>query len=153
MTHNKLSYKRLAIFIILCALVMGFGGLFMPGPWYDSLQKAPWTPPNLAFPIVWSILYIFIAISGWQIFAHNNTKLKLLWSIQLAANAAWSWVFFGQHWVLIGLIDLAVLDVLILTMIVKCMKSQLKVAAILMIPYIVWLFIATSLNMFILFNN
>jgi len=108
---------------------------------------------NLAFPIVWSILYIFIAISGWQIFAHNNTKLKWLWSIQLAVNAAWSWVFFGQHWVLIGLIDLAVLDVLILTMIVKCMKSQLKVAAILMIPYIVWLFIATSLNMFILFNN
>ena len=153
MNQSKLSYKRLLIFIILCALVMGFGGLFMPGPWYESLQKAPWTPPNLAFPIVWSILYIFIAVSGWQIFAHDNAKLKWLWSIQLAVNAAWSWVFFGQHWVLVGLIDLIILDVLILIMIIKCAKSQLKIPAILMTPYITWLFIATSLNMFILFNN
>ena len=153
MNQSKLSYKRLLIFIILCALVMGFGGLFMPGPWYESLQKAPWTPPNLAFPIVWSILYIFIAVSGWQIFAYDNAKLKWLWSIQLAVNAAWSWVFFGQHWVLVGLIDLIILDVLILIMIIKCAKSQLKIPAILMTPYITWLFIATSLNMFILFNN
>jgi len=139
MKQQKRSYKQLPIFVILCALAMGFGGLFMPGPWYESLQKAPWTPPNIAFPIVWSILYIFIAISGWLIFAYHNTKLKWLWSIQLVVNTAWSWIFFGQHWVLIGLIDLIILDILVLMMIANCFKQQLKTAAILMIPYIGWL--------------
>lgn len=153
MSQNTSQYKHLPLFIILCTLAMGFGGLFMPGPWYESLQKAPWTPPNIAFPVVWSFLYVFIAVSGWQIFSHHSSRLKWLWSIQLAVNTAWSWVFFGQHWVLIGLIDLIILDALVLTMIIKCFKSQLKAAAILMIPYIIWLCIATSLNAFILVNN
>jgi len=76
MNQNKLSYKSLPIFVILCALAMGFGGLFMPGPWYESLQKAPWTPPNIAFPIVWSILYIFIAIRGCK----HDLVMGLFWS-------------------------------------------------------------------------
>ncbi len=148
-----LSYKRLPIFLIICILAMGFGGLFVPGPWYESLNKAPWTPPNLAFPIVWSILYLFIAISGWQIFAHHNKSLKWLWCIQLAVNTAWSWVFFGQHWLLAGLLNLITLDALVILLILKCYQSKLKMSIALMLPYIAWLLIATSLNGYIVINN
>ena len=150
---QHLEYKYLALFLLISVLVMGFGGLFLPGPWYETLVKAPWTPPNLAFPIVWGVLYFFIAISGWQIFAHDNKNLKLLWVVQLFFNALWSWIFFGQHWVLIGLIDIVILDLLIVLLIIYCIKSHLKLSAILMTPYLIWLCIATSLNIYILLNN
>ena len=153
MPEAKLSYKYLPIFLIISLLVMGFGGLFIPGLWYESLNKAPWTPPNLAFPIVWAVLYLFIAISGWQIFAQNNTNLKILWSTQLAVNTIWSWVFFGQHWVLAGLINLVILDILVILLTLKCHQSKLKMSTALMLPYISWLLIATSLNTYIYINN
>ena len=150
---QNLNYKNLIPFLVICLLVMSFGGLFLPGPWYESLQKAPWTPPNLAFPIVWNVLYLCIAISGWQIFAQGNTTLKLLWVTQLFINAVWSWIFFGQHWVLFGLIDLMILDISIIALIFHCIKQQLKLSTLLMSAYLVWLCIATSLNIYILLKN
>ena len=153
MPATKPSYKYLPIFLIISLLVMGFGGLFIPGPWYESLNKAPWTPPNLAFPIVWAFLYLFIAISGWQLFAQNNASLKLLWGTQLAVNTIWSWIFFGQHWVLAGLINLVILDILVILLTLKCHQSKLNMSTVLMLPYIGWLLIATSLNIYIYIYN
>ena len=54
-------------FVALSGLVATSGILFKPGPWYVGLRKPGWTPPNLAFPIVWSILYLLIAVSGWLV--------------------------------------------------------------------------------------
>jgi len=146
-------WQSLAAFLLVCVLVFAFGGLFAPGDWYASLLKAPWSPPNIAFPIVWSVLYTLIAITGWQIFHKGNSVLKALWLLQLSLNALWSWVFFGQHWVLLGLLNLIAIDVLVINLALKAKRAGLGSVSVLLIPYIAWLLLATSLNAFILFAN
>jgi len=148
------SWKSLPIFAIACLITLLIGGLFVPGPWYESINKAPWTPPNIAFPIVWSILYILIAINGWLIHTLNSDQsLKWLWWIQLFINAAWSWIFFGKYWTIVGLVDLILLVTLVSIMIIKCYKQQLRLAAYLLMPYCLWLILATSLNAYIVIYN
>ena len=149
----KAAWKTLPLFMFVCILVMGFGGLFQPGEWYESINKAPWTPPNLVFPIAWSILYVLIAVVGWKLFAHGSSVVKWLWSLQLLLNAAWSWLFFGQHWLVAGLIDLLLLVVIVGILIVKLFKEKLNSAGLMLLPYLVWLMLATSLNTYILIYN
>ena len=150
---KTMPLRNLAIPLIACFATLAFGGLFTPGEWYEALNKAPWNPPNVAFPIVWTILYLFIAISGWQIFSSNIIQLKWCWWAQLSVNAIWSWVFFGQQWVLIGLIDIVILNVMVITLIIGCFKCKLNLSAFLLLPYIAWLLLATTLNGYILLNN
>lgn len=147
------QWLLLPIFILICYSVAYFGALFTPGEWYENLNRAPWSPPNIAFPIVWGILYFFIAVAGWLIFNHGDSKLSLLWVIQLTLNAIWSWIFFGQHWLTFGLIDLLLLVTILSALIIKCWQQQLKLATFLLIPYLLWLCIATSLNSYILIAN
>ena len=147
------QWLYLPVLILICYAVAYFGSLFSPGEWYENLNRAPWSPPNIAFPIVWSILYFFIAVAGWLIFNHGDSRLISLWVIQLTLNAAWSWIFFGQHWLTIGLIDLLLLIAVVTILIIKCWSQQLKLATILLIPYFLWLCIATSLNSYILIAN
>lgn len=154
---TSVSHQRpwllLALFLLISLLVFGFGGLFQPGDWYQTINKAPWTPPNLVFPIAWFFLYIFIAIAGWQLFLQRNQTLKWLWAVQLIFNASWSWVFFGQHWITLGLIDLLLIDALVATLIWKCWQAKLRTTAYLLCPYLAWLALATSLNVFIVVYN
>lgn len=145
--------KKLPLPLIACLATFAFGGLFIPGDWYASLNRAPWSPPNIAFPIVWSVLYVFIAISGWHIFSGHNNTLKRLWCVQLGVNAIWSWIFFGQHWVLLGFINIAALIILVAILIFKCYKEKHKFSAYLLFPYLLWLMLASSLNGYILLNN
>ena len=149
----KEKWPSLLVFLLICFAVFSFGGLFRPGDWYLSLNQAPWSPPNIAFPIVWSFLYVFIAIAGWQIYHQGNSTLRALWITQLILNGLWSWVFFGQHWVVVALINIVLLDVLVINLILKARRAGLKMASLLLGPYIVWLLLATSLNTYIVIAN
>ena len=150
---SKRDWGTLPIFISACYFTAYLGAIFPPTQWYIELNKAPWTPPNIAFPIVWSILYFFIAIVGWIIFRHGNRQIKALWCVQLFFNGLWSWLFFGENWPLISLIDLILLTILAIILTLKCWQNQLKLATLLLIPYSIWLCIATSLNTFIVIYN
>ena len=147
------NWQSLAIFLLICFLVFSFGGLFRPGDWYLALNKAPWTPPNIAFPIVWSFLYLCIALSGWQIYHLGNTTLKTLWLLQMLLNALWSWIFFGQHWLLLGLLTIITLDALVINLALKARRLKLGFASLMLVPYITWLLLATSLNTYIVLAN
>jgi benzodiazapine receptor len=147
------NWKTLPVFLGISFLTMGFGGLFRPGDWYTSLNLAPWTPPNIAFPIVWGFLYLLIALAGWKIFSHNNARLKQLWIAQLLINAAWSWLFFSQHWVGIALIDILVLDLLVGLLVASCFKARLISAAWMLLPYLTWILLASTLNIYVLLMN
>lgn len=152
--HNSKmsSYKNLALCSIACLIVFSFGGIFRPGEWYTQINIAPWNPPNFVFPIVWSFLYVCIAIAGWKIFNLNKTNLKILWLAQLSLNGLWSWIFFGQKWVLIGLIDIVLIIALTAILIIKCW-SKSKVSAALLMPYLAWLLLASTLNLYIFLAN
>jgi len=147
------QWLSLPFFFIVCFTVAYIGAIFPPGQWYEDLNRAPWSPPNIAFPIVWSTLYCFIAISGWWVFLHGLKKQKTLWCIQLILNVVWSWIFFGQHWVAVGLVDLLLLIASVFLLILSCWRSNLKLPVFLLLPYLVWLLIATSLNTYILLEN
>ena len=69
--------------------------------WYRSLNKPKFTPPDQVFPVVWTTLYALMAWSGYRVWSaapsrQRNTALRL-WMSQLAANAKWSKLFFGEH--------------------------------------------------------
>ena len=144
---------KLVISILASFAAGGIGSLFtfkaIP-TWYAGLRKPPYTPPNWVFGPVWTTLYILMGISVFLVWhkglATNGVMLAftLFW-IQLAFNAFWSIIFFGMKSKGGGVIIIIVLWLLILaTMIASFQVSWW--AGTLLIPYIVWVGIASYLN-------
>src|ERR1700722_8524008 len=82
--------------------------------WYRELDKPSFTPPDAVFPVVWTSLYALIAWSGWRVWSaapsrQRNAALRL-WISQLAANAKWSKLFFGQRRPTLALADVLALE-------------------------------------------
>lgn len=152
--HGSQSLRKLLICSVGCLAALSFGGLFQPGEWYETLNRAPWNPPNIAFPIVWTTLYVMIAFSGWILSKSGNTQLIVLWWVQLGLNALWSWFFFGQQWITIALIDIAAILVLV-GLLIKLSRANpdTRFAGTLLLPYAAWLCLAFSLNAYILMYN
>jgi tryptophan-rich sensory protein len=142
---------KLALWLIISFLPGLFGRVFKPGAWYETLPKAPWTPPNIAFPIVWSTLYACMGVAAWLVFKDGFAQKRgalTLFIAQLILNALWSWLFFGRHWVGGALIELAVLTVLVFATLIE-FRGHTTFSALLMTPYFLWLLVALSLNGYI----
>lgn len=134
----------------LAAWMIG-GALTRPNlDWYATLAKPGFTPPNLAFPIAWSILYTLMAISAWMVWRAPgdpaDKKLALTWfGIQLVVGVLWSLGFFWMQNVALGLgVVLLLLVVIVITIVFFDRVS--RVAALLLIPYVLWVSFATALN-------
>jgi len=130
--------------------VVGIGWLIgatnLPGAWYASLAKPGFVPPNWAFPVAWTILYIMIAVAGWRTFRRDPSgKAMLVWFAQLALNFAWSPVMFTMHQIGAALVILAGLFMTIVAYIV-IETSRDKLAAALFVPYAAWVAFAGTLN-------
>ncbi|MEL6424325.1 MAG: TspO/MBR family protein [Pseudomonadota bacterium] len=124
------------------------GAAFPPGDWYKALNKPAWTPPNWLFPVAWTALYIGIVIAAWRMALSDHPLAPLAiaaWSAQIALNAVWSPVFFGLRslggamGVLVAL-WLAVAATLVVASYVD------GTAALLFVPYLVWVSYAGALN-------
>ena len=117
--------------------------------WYDTLNKPFLNPPSVIFTPVWTILYIMMAISLILYIRGGNTKEKLkgiiLFGIQLALNLSWSSVFFGMKNIPLALLIIILMWISILFTIIIFYKHS-KIAAILLIPYFLWVSFATYLN-------
>jgi benzodiazapine receptor len=116
--------------------------------WYQELTKSSLNPPGYVFGIVWPILYLLMSISAFRTF--NETKKLFL--TQLLFNALWSWLFFTFQMPLIALVNIWVLIYLNIKLNLK-MFYQDKLSGLLFIPYVIWLFFASYLNLFIVINN
>jgi benzodiazapine receptor len=117
--------------------------------WYRSLNKPSFTPPDKVFPVVWTTLYALMAWSGYRVWSaapsrQRNTALRL-WMSQLAANAKWSKLFFGEHRPTLALADIIALEGTILSYINAAQKVD-RAAANAFIPYAAWVAFATVLN-------
>lgn len=142
------AFGILAIVVATTATAV-VGSVFEPGDWYRTLQKPAYTPPDLVFPIVWTILYALMATAATLVWLSPPSPWRrpalTLYGAQLIANALWSWLFFGLHH-----IDGALLDLLaLLALLVLCVISFWRVrpvAGILMIPYLLWAGFAAILN-------
>ena len=133
-------------FFILTAAAASVGALFGPGAWYQALAKPSFNPPNWLFAPVWTVLYIMIAIAGaraWRSGADATTML--LWGLQLALNATWTWLFFGLKRPDLALIDIAALVLVIAAFALRSRRYD-GVCALLFVPYLAWVTFASALN-------
>ncbi|MBR0950091.1 TspO/MBR family protein [Bradyrhizobium canariense] len=147
---------RLSFFVVA---VVGIGWLIgatnLPGDWYAALAKPSFVPPNWAFPVAWTILYIMIAVAGWRTFRREPSrepmgktmmgKATQAWAAQLILNFAWSPVMFTMHQIGAALVILIGLFVAIVTYI-RLEASRDRLAAALFVPYAAWVAFAGVLN-------
>ncbi|MEX0312789.1 MAG: TspO/MBR family protein [Allomuricauda sp.] len=150
---KKSKIVNIGIAVAICLLI-GFLSSFATqssvNDWYTTLSKPSFNPPNAIFAPVWTILYVLMGISAGIVwskgFHHVWVKTALYhFGFQLLLNALWSIVFFGlksPFWAL--LVILALLTLIILT--IKWFKVVSKLAAYLLIPYLLWVCFATVLN-------
>ena len=136
-----------AVFLILVVLTASTGAIFKPGEWYLSLDKPSWTPPDWAFPVVWSILYLMIAYAGWLVWSEAGWSVAIvLWGAQLLLNGIWSWLFFGRRRMDQAFVDVVLLWLCVAAFIVVAWPLS-TLAALLFLPYLLWVSIAAALNL------
>ena len=153
-------YARLILAIAICQMAGIVGSIFtapaIPA-WYADLRKPDIAPPNWIFAPAWTILYLLMGISLFLIWnaGPNRAAIRrpiILFGIQLAMNAIWSYLFFGLRSPLLGLIWIAALWILIALTIASFLRIS-RAAASLLIPYLLWVTFAGYLNYQILILN
>jgi translocator protein len=157
------SFKQYGL-LVLCIAIPLLAGLIGSvftmdsiTTWYAHLNK-PWiTPPDWAFGPVWTVLYILMGIALFLVLKNGIEKPPvwqgtIIFAVQLMANVLWSFLFFGMHSPVLGLIDIVLLIGLIIMTIVAFYRVS-KPAAWLLVPYLAWVCVATYLNAMVLVLN
>lgn len=145
----------LAAFGAAAAAAALVGGLSVTGTRaeYASLNQPSWAPPGWLFGPVWTILYAMIAVSGWLAWRRAGwTAALTVFAMQLALNAAWTPIFFGAGRYGWALVDITVLWVLI-GLTIGLFRRISRTAALLLVPYWLWVTYATTLNAAIVAMN
>lgn len=147
---------------IIIFLVINFGALYIgnvlmdSGPqtdWYINLNKAPWTPPGWVFGAAWTtIMMCFSIYMAYLYKLKANATIISLFSIQFILNVIWNFIFFNLHYVGLGLTVIICLTCIVGVFTFRFSKL-LGFKTLLIVPYFIWLCIATSLNGYILLNN
>ena len=155
---NKSKIKPYAVSILLTLAVGGLSGFLtsMGMDSFDALTKPPLTPPSFLFPIVWTVLFILMGVGAARIFMTEPTAARnralIVYVVQLAVNFFWSIIFFNLQAYAFAFFWLILLWVLILTMIYLFCKVD-KPAALIQIPYAIWVTYAGYLNLMIWLMN
>lgn len=149
---------RIIFFLLLNFGALAIGGIFtgkgVPSEWYVNLVKAPWTPPGWMFGFAWTTIMICFAI--FMSFAYpvceNKSFLIILYSLQWILNISWNPLFFYYQNTMLSMIVIALLTILMgIFMLFYWAETGYK--TILVLPYFIWLIIASSLNAYILLKN
>jgi tryptophan-rich sensory protein len=141
------------IFFLLVFITASAGSYFTSqsvSSWYQDLNKPGFTPPSWVFGPVWTLLYIMIALAGFDIYRRAGLSFKVLaaylvYFSQLFFNFFWSLAFFGMRSPGIGLAVILLLIVLIASGVVLFYRHS-KVASLLFVPYLLWVLFAAALN-------
>jgi tryptophan-rich sensory protein len=116
---------------------------------YGELTRPSWAPPASWFGPVWSVLYVLMALAAWVVWrvpleARSRTPL-VLFLVQLAVNALWSWLFFAWRLGGLAFTDIVVLLALIVATLVSFWRVK-PLAGALLLPYLCWVSFATALT-------
>lgn len=158
-----------AILLAAVALIAFLGSLASASNvdgWYASAAKVPWDPPNSLFGPVWSALYLMIALAGWLIWRNGYRENRpnaagkplRIYAMQLVFNALWTPVFFAGYpaigeaawWIALIIIVALIVSVIWLA---GAAARWSRIAAWIMVPYLLWLLFATTLNIGIITLN
>lgn len=142
----RLAYLRWAVVTVPFILLLGFtSARLVPSGsqniWYRHLTLPENMPPEIAFPIAWTVIYVLMGLALAMVINARGSSLRgpaiVLFAIQMAVNLAWSPVFFGMHQVTTALIILCVLGVLVLGTILLFGRIRIG-AGVLLLPYLAW---------------
>jgi benzodiazapine receptor len=162
---KRISALTLAAFLAISFGVAALGGISTianVNGWYAAAGKAFWTPPNVVFGPVWTVLYTLMSVSAWLVWRERHrTEVRpalTVYVVQLALNAIWTPFFFGLYpaigasalW--IALVVIVAIDVMVLVTMINFWPKR-RLAAVLLIPYWAWVLYATTLNVAIAVMN
>ena len=149
------KFKTYAISILIPVAIGGIVGLIISGFMdYQMLEKPFLALPSIAFPIIWTILYILMGIS-YGILKNNSEvdcEINISYYRQLFINALWPIFFFVLKWRFFSFLWIIILVIIVINMIIK-FHSKNKTAGLLQIPYLLWTLFATYLNLTIYLLN
>lgn len=134
---------------LLIGGISGFATATSINDWYIDINKPSFNPPNYLFGPVWTTLYILMGISFYMILQSPKTELRkkavAIFCIQLFLNFCWSFIFFKFQLLGLAFIEIIFMLLSIITMITVFYKIN-KTAALLQIPYLLWVSFASVLN-------
>ena len=152
MNFSATSVVALMIALALCFAAAALGARVTTPEiptWYASLAKPSWTPPRAAFPIVWPILYLLMAVSVWLLWQADpspaRTAALVGFAAQLLLNTVWSPVFFGRHDITGGLVIISLLAITLTFTVVMSFEVD-WIPGALLVPYLFWISFAAALN-------
>ena len=149
-TRHK-QFLGLLFWLLLCYAVSAIGAVasVQAREFYAQLVQPDWAPPGWVFGPVWTTLFTLMAISAWLVWRKGgwpaNRIALSLFIVQLAFNALWSWLFFAWNLGAVAFIEVLLLWALILATLVSFSRRQVG-AAILLLPYLLWVGFASLLN-------
>jgi translocator protein len=147
------EWVGLFLFFATVALAGLSGAIFRPGDWYKALNKPSWTPPSWLFRPAWTLLYVMISVAGWLVWRNEGFGLALaVWCLNIGFNAGWSWLMFEKRRIDLALIDAAGILATILMFIMAAWPHS-PAAALLFVPYLLWVAFATALTYSLLQRN
>lgn len=155
--------KQSFVGFFLPSLLLCLGGGWLTGlvtehgvkNWYPHLLKPYGTPPDIVFPIVWTILYTLMAIALTLLLISPTAKKKIaytLFGVQLFLNFIWSWLFFYLQRPDLALIDIVFLWFFICLTICFFWRHT-RLGSLLLLPYLFWVTYAVYLNVYIWIYN
>lgn len=151
MTRAMSNAKPILIALLAALLVATVGGTLTDiGPWYQSLQKPSWQPPDWLFGPAWTLIFALAAISAATAWRDAPRREDREWMIALFAlngflNVLWSLLFFRLHRPDWALIEVGALWLSILVLILVLARYS-RPAALLLLPYLAWVTFAAVLN-------
>jgi benzodiazapine receptor len=144
-----MRWKSLVLWIVGSHAAGALGALATDSSFYRELPLPGWAPPGWVFGPVWLALYTMMGLAAWRVWTRppsaERARALAAYAIQLALNAAWTPVFFGLRSPIGGLIVIVVLWFAIVSTIRRFHHAS-RGAALLLVPYLVWVTFATALN-------
>jgi tryptophan-rich sensory protein len=152
----RINIPKLIVSIIICQLAGAVGSIFTAPSiptWYASLTKPAFSPPNWLFAPVWITLFLLMGISLYLVWEKGLKKRRAkiavsIFAVQLILNSLWSLLFFGLQSPFLALAEIIILWISI-ALTIYCFHKISRKAAYILLPYIVWVTIATFLNYYI----
>jgi tryptophan-rich sensory protein len=151
-THRlAVNIKGLAGWLLLtfAAAALGAWASQDAPQFYAQLDKPSWAPPPGVFGPAWTVLYLLMAFAAWLVWRMRGfstaPRTLALFVVQLAANALWSWLFFGWHLGAAAFAEVLVLWALILATTIAFWKVR-RIAGVMLLPYLAWVTFASALT-------
>ncbi|MFF3214370.1 TspO/MBR family protein [Streptomyces sp. NPDC002886] len=149
--HGAKSRWACAAFLTASYGVAAIGAITSAdaGEVYGALARPAWAPPAWLFGPVWTVLYAAIGVAAWLVWRqpdrYRGRRALMWWSVQLVLNLAWTPLFFAARQYGLALLDIVLLLAAIVTTMLHFRRLSVP-AALLLVPYALWVAFATALN-------